>query len=616
MEIVHQLGYNGNLPHSLSLFNNFTCHISGGTLIHTDLTTGEQNFFRGHDQDITAFDLSPSGTFAATACGGYNSDICIWDISSKSLVYRLSEHDHKVSSVCFSNDGRFLVSVGGHHSVPDGFFIVWDTLSGGMVAYGYIEHSTCHDVAWGERVLDIKGRETDVFQFAIASEAGIRLVSFDPQSGSIVNVIKPSLGSYARQFLTLSFSQDKSFLFAGTSSGDVCVLNLRNQSFNLFAVIPVTSGGILSLISTRFGFIAGGGAGNLIGIEFNKDARQNSIKILDQKFESGITSLSLSATSLLVGCNSGSIFITSLSNPSNTGVITSSIVNKLENHNGHVSSVVFNSEDQITTLSDDGTFRRWNTTNYKCLSTGFVKSSTCGSSLSLASGKILSFCGFQDGIVRCFDTERGGDVLWSISTCQSPVNSIFLSSSERMFCTGTGDGAVRLWDVRRQSLLTLIKNHRQSINDVALFGNDRFVVSVGSDSMVLVSDVESQAKITGFKCSGPATSCHVSRDQKSIFVTSTDGSIINYDLSAGSVVQSIQLPDKPEALCIDGDAFNRYVAVGSSDSFSHLFDVRNLSTVASVLGHSSCVRDLKFSPSGSQLASVGNDCAVTLWSIA
>ncbi|KAL0215201.1 hypothetical protein P9112_007385 [Eukaryota sp. TZLM1-RC] len=612
MSIVHTIGYSAK-PHSLSLTDNQTCHISGGTLIYTDLSSTEQHFFRGHDRDITAFASSPDGKLAATACDGYNADICVWDLAQKSLKYRLSEHDSLVSALTFSSEGRFLVSLGGHMSIPDGYFFIWDTLTGNYVTSAHLEVSGVKAVAWGGRQRNIKGRETDLFQFVVSSESGLLLVVFDPQSGDVTQSIKPQLGTYQRQFTSgLEFSFDRSLLFAGTTSGDVCLFSVTFQSFSLFTVVPVSNGHIHTLLPYSAGFYAGGSSGSIIGMEVNQSQRSNVIKTMECRLTSPIVDMSCNNNRLLIGTGSGSIYDISLSQPQPNGIIKHAMNKEYQNHRGPVSCVVYKNDDFFHTLSDDDTFRRWSSVNFDCLSSSTIRPSP-GASLSMDVGSVLGFVGHEDGIVRCFDAEESGDCLWMVSTGRYAVNSIKLFKNHRYFATASD--CLRLFDVRKQSLLEEVKTHRQSVSDVCLFNSDQYAVTVSKDSYVHVVNLSTSTKMSSWKASGPLTSAVLAKDQKSLFVTSSDGTLTHYDLTMKDPVHVLTFDDVPQLTCVDLNPSNNYLAVGSSDWQLSLFDTRSFDKLVSSLGHSGCVRDVSFSPSGSKLVSVGDDSNITMWNV-
>ncbi len=78
--------------------------------------------------------LQVSSQFFVNPCLGQrgdNSDVVMWDFNSKRALYRLSEHDYAVASLCFSHDDRLLISTG---NSLDGKLFIWNTQNGHIVS--------------------------------------------------------------------------------------------------------------------------------------------------------------------------------------------------------------------------------------------------------------------------------------------------------------------------------------------------------------------------------------------------------------------------------------------------------------------------------------------------
>jgi WD40 repeat protein len=155
-----------------------------------------------------------SGQFADDA------DIFIWDFETQSIVHKLCQHEHGISTMAFTQDGRLLVTVGDFF---DRQIYVWNMSDGGIVANVQIlanGEASIHTpesesrpppqpsrsttakmvgassssgmsgegqivaVAWGGRARDIKRRETSDFIFATAGPA-VFLWTLTPATGDL-----------------------------------------------------------------------------------------------------------------------------------------------------------------------------------------------------------------------------------------------------------------------------------------------------------------------------------------------------------------------------------------------------------------------------------------------
>ena len=88
--------------------------------------------------------VSASGRLMATGQCGVNADVCVWDLTTGELKFRLSEHDEGIAAVAFP-DERLLVSCG---IEPDGKIFAWDAETGCIVANGMCALADCKAVAF------------------------------------------------------------------------------------------------------------------------------------------------------------------------------------------------------------------------------------------------------------------------------------------------------------------------------------------------------------------------------------------------------------------------------------------------------------------------------------
>ncbi|XP_010256673.1 PREDICTED: mitogen-activated protein kinase-binding protein 1 isoform X2 [Nelumbo nucifera] len=66
----------------------------------------------------------------STTKSGNQPAVVVWEYSSRAFIFELKGHQHGVSCIAFSHDGKHLVSVG---SVHDGYLCLWDWRNGRLV---------------------------------------------------------------------------------------------------------------------------------------------------------------------------------------------------------------------------------------------------------------------------------------------------------------------------------------------------------------------------------------------------------------------------------------------------------------------------------------------------
>ena len=143
-----------------------------------------QVFLRGHDSNITCLSLSKTGKYIASGQYGENSDAIVWDYATKSLLYRMSEHDHGIECVAFSDDELLLCTVG---AVDDNKILIWDLSNGYIVTMMQHDPSPTTCVSWGGMVKDIKRRNTANYQLCTGGSQRLVLWSVNPFTGETVS---------------------------------------------------------------------------------------------------------------------------------------------------------------------------------------------------------------------------------------------------------------------------------------------------------------------------------------------------------------------------------------------------------------------------------------------
>lgn len=86
------------------LFHRLLSNIFCVAVLNNFSDPHQQCFLRGHSDYITSMHISSSGRLIASGQQGTNSDVIIWDYESKSIKYRLEEHQFGIDAVKFSRD--------------------------------------------------------------------------------------------------------------------------------------------------------------------------------------------------------------------------------------------------------------------------------------------------------------------------------------------------------------------------------------------------------------------------------------------------------------------------------------------------------------------------------
>jgi WD40 repeat protein len=228
LEFDHFIGLN-------SLFQGAIFHPDGIKYIFTagaNVVVGDlidphlQHFLRGHDDAVTSVALSSRGRLIASGQRGERSDVLVWDYESRQQLYRFEEHDGQIISLAFSDDEKILASLG-----ADGNMILWDMSNGCIiVSTSKLPQGTCV-AAFAGFIRDIKRRDTSHYQLCTAGEDGVTIWDIDPYNGEMVpfKLQGDVRATLTRHVTALSFSDDREYLFAATTSGDYLIANFKSQ---------------------------------------------------------------------------------------------------------------------------------------------------------------------------------------------------------------------------------------------------------------------------------------------------------------------------------------------------------------------------------------------------
>jgi len=114
MELDHAIGFAGHLSNSLFSHKDKMIYAAGGNVIIANPDDPhDQNFLTGgHENQITTIAVNTKADQIASGGEGQAPDVIVWDFPSGKIRYRLQEHEHGISVLAFSNDGRFLATCG------------------------------------------------------------------------------------------------------------------------------------------------------------------------------------------------------------------------------------------------------------------------------------------------------------------------------------------------------------------------------------------------------------------------------------------------------------------------------------------------------------------------
>lgn len=182
---------------------------------------------------------------------------------------------------------------------------------------------------------------------------------------------------------------------------------------------------------------------------------------------------------------------------------------------------------------------------------------------------------------------------------------ICLQYKQDLLATGSGDGTIKLWDLRKKKCRATLK-HKVDVFCLQMEGH--LLASGGGERHISIWDMH-QLEVVKKMPSRETMKCLQVKDNM-LICGAADGFVHIYDIRSGTEEASFwACSEDVWALQFEG---NRLVCGGVHPTQAlHLWDIRNKSKVRDFLGHSGLVSALQFE--GDVLLSGSADSTVKIW---
>ncbi len=163
-------------------------------------------------------------------------------------------------------------------------------------------------------------------------------------------------------------------------------------------------------------------------------------------------------------------------------VSAASKVHTLAGHEGRITGLVFRSNDELISASEDGTVRLWNVTEER-----EIRRYRAGldqvTSIALSPDEQQVVLGVTDGTLRLWEIDSG--LLRRIFRGHvDVVLSVDFSSDGEQIASGSDDNTVRLWDVSSGTLVETFVGHEERVWSVAMQPDGKLIASGSWDGTV------------------------------------------------------------------------------------------------------------------------------------
>ncbi len=197
------------------------------------------------------------------------------------------------------------------------------------------------------------------------------------------------------------------------------------------------------------------------------------------------------------------------------------------------------------------------------------------------------------------------------------VNSVVALNSH--IVSGSSNGIISVWDINNGEVIATWKGHTESVNSVAVSSDERLVIS-GSDDKTIkiwklpknknISDISLVRTLTGH--TNVVDAVAIAPNNQILASGSWDQTIKIWNLDSGELIQALEGHSEiVNAIAISPDG--QFLASGSKDNTIKLWNLQTGQLVRNIKTNSLSILSVVFSPDSQILASSNSDGTINIW---
>ncbi|XP_019348592.1 WD repeat-containing protein 90 isoform X3 [Alligator mississippiensis] len=611
----------------------YPCH---AIIVTMQIGTGEQRFFIGHTDKVSALAFNGNSTMLASAQIGHLTMVRLWDFHKGKCLSMFKTHVNSVSSLSFSHGGSILCGIGkdGHGKT---MVVVWNTAQ--------VNHG-------GEVVVLAKAHtDVDIQTLKIAFFDDTRMVSCGRDNVRLWRVRNGTLRScpvnlgeyHSLEFTDLAFEEGHSperepedrTLFVCSRSGHILEIDYKKVSIrNARRLLPSQTqhshrrekqtfnsgpGIAINSISVSPTFCATGsedGYLRLWPLDF-------SAVFLEAEHEGPVSTVSISPDNLRVLCTTST---------GNLGYLDIQSRNYSTLMRSHTNSILAFSVErlrkQMATVSQDNTIRIWDLVSMQQMY-DFTASDEMPCAVAFHPLQQVFACGFSSGMVRTFSL-AASDLLMEHKQHRGAITGLTFSPDGNFMFSSCSQGTLALYNcaTKKSHILRVLGNvvsqdADYSPNALALSGDGHLLAFVGpSKYTVTVMDacnLDELLKIDISILDLDSTSldsamrvCFSPVPVGQLLVSTASNKVLVLDCKTGRLVREVSHVHKQYCSSLALSEDGRYMLT-AGDRVIKVWDYRMSFNInfQVYIGHSEPVQQVAFTPDQRHVISVGD--AIFLW---
>merc|ERR1711879_1007149 len=147
-----------------------------------------------------------------------------------------------------------------------------------------------------------------------------------------------------------------------------------------------------------------------------------------------------------------------------------------------------------------------------------------------------------------------------------------ISSNVRFVMSAGVEGELRVWELRTREMASHLKEHGARVNDVKLFPNDQYAISVSRDRSLLTWDLRTEKRLTAHREKHGGINCMaVASNQTTVITAGQEKTLTYWDLRMADPVRSIDLDEEINSVSISPD--DRHIVTAGTGNVVKVYDV-------------------------------------------
>lgn len=566
------------------------------------------DFLYGHNDKISCIAVSSTGRFIASGQmthQGFQADVCIFDFEQRRIVHRMLLHKVKVQSLAFSNDEKYLASIGG---LDDKAAVVWDVSTGRPICGSPAHHTESKVVVFFNN---------NSAKLITAGVGSLRVWTVDPDDRKM-NAEDVNMGTIRRSITCALVEATDSYAYCGTTSGDVlCVLLERDaNTFKMNGPQKKLPGGIVSMLFNNSGdVLVGTGAGTLALL-----SKIDLTVLKTVNVQGAVTGIAIVPQGYIVGTLESNVYLVE------GGNFRAEL--RLTCHSDSVRDIVFPEGLSALFATCCGSdIRVWNANTCNELLRIQIKGLLCNCIQFTKDGSMI-VSGWDDGKLRAFGPQSGKLVfsvndahkregVKGINDVAAGVTALCCDNTSQRLVTGGADCFVRVWQLRENtcSLEATMGKHKGTVNAICISRDNTECISASDDGSCIVWDLTRHASRNGIYSQTRFRAVEYFVDESQMLTTGTNKAITWWDVVDCAAIREIPGSKTGEINSLSISPDGRFFVTGGNDRILKVWSYDEGVCVAVGLAHSCNILKVRVSPDGKKVVSVGDEGAIMIWSV-